>query len=88
MTKARVSLEDLLEIRKRLVADIRSRLDEKVRTFLLSLHDGTPDFDAIERPRAADLPAVRWKLINLEKLKRDSLAKHAEHRAALEALFR
>ena len=88
MTKARVSLEVLLEIRKRLVADIRSRLDEKARMFLLSLHDAKPDFDAIERPRAADLPAVRWKLINLEKLKRDSLAKHAEHRAALEALFR
>jgi len=87
MTKVHVSLEDLLETRKRLVADIRSRLDGKVRTFLLSLHDGTPDFDAIERPRAADLPAVRWKLINLEKLKRDNLAKHAEHRSALEALF-
>ncbi len=87
MTKVHVSLEDLLETRKRLVADIRSRLDGKVRTFLVSLHDGTPDFDAIERPRAADLPAVRWKLINLEKLKRDNLAKHAEYRSALEALF-
>ena len=74
MTKARVNLDDLLETRERLVADIRSRLDEKARMFLLSLHDGTPDFDAIERPRAADLPAVRWKLINLEKLKRDNLA--------------
>lgn len=87
MTKVHVSLDDLLETRDRLVADIRSRLDGKARTFLLSLHDGTPDFDAIERPRAADLPAVRWKLINLEKLKMDNLAKHAEHRSALEALF-
>lgn len=88
MTKVRVCLDDLLETRDRLVADIRSRLDAKARTFLLSLHDGTPDFDAIERSQAADLPAVRWKLINLEKLKRDNLAKHTEHRAALEVLFR
>lgn len=87
MTKAHVNLDDLLETRERLVADIRSRLDEKARTFLLSLHEGTPDFDAIERPQADDLPAVRWKLINLEKLERDNLAKHAEHRSALEALF-
>lgn len=87
MTKVRVSLDDLLETRKRLVANIRSRLDEKARTFLLSLHDGIPDFDAIERPRAADLPAVRWKLINLEKLKNDNPAKHAEQRSVLEGLF-
>ncbi|MDD7970864.1 nucleotidyl transferase AbiEii/AbiGii toxin family protein [Roseinatronobacter alkalisoli] len=87
MTKTRISLDDLLETRRRLVADIRSRLDEKARAFLLSLHDGAPDFDAIERSRAADLPAVRWKLINLEKLKSDNLAKHAAHRSALEALF-
>ena len=55
MTKVRANLDDLLETRERLVADIRSRLDEKVRTFLLRLHDGTPDFGVIERLRAADL---------------------------------
>ena len=44
-------------------------------------------FDAIERPRAADLPAVRWKLINLAKLKKDNPGKHAEQRGALEALL-
>lgn len=87
MTKARVSLDGLLETRERLVADIRSRLDEKAGTFLLSLHDGTPDFDAIERPQAAGLPAVRWKLINLEKLKKDNPDKHADLRSALKALF-
>lgn len=87
MTKVRVSLDDLLKTRKRLVADIRSRLDEKARTFLLSLHDGTPDFDAIERPRAADLPAVGWKLINLEKLKNHNPGKHAQQRSVLEGLF-
>nr|WP_281390504.1 nucleotidyl transferase AbiEii/AbiGii toxin family protein [Paracoccus amoyensis] len=86
MTKVRVSLDDLLETRKRLVADIRSRLDEKARMFLLSLHDGTPDFDAIERPRAADLPAVRWKLINPEKLKNDKPPTHKEQRFVLEGL--
>lgn len=83
----RVNLDDLLETRKRLAADIRSRLDEKAGTFLIGLHDGAPDFDAIDRPLAANLPVVRWKLINLEKRKRDSLAKHAVHRSALEALF-
>ncbi|WP_231896461.1 hypothetical protein [Halomonas sp. HL-93] len=47
----------------------------------------SPDFDAIDRPQAADLPAVRWKLINLEKLKNENVAKHAAQRRELETLL-
>ncbi|MDZ7641471.1 MAG: hypothetical protein U5J62_05545 [Desulfurivibrio sp.] len=54
---------------------------------MLSLHEALPDFDAIDRPQAADLPAVRWKLINLEKLKNDNPAKHTALRGKLESLF-
>ncbi len=51
------------------------------------LHDGTLDFDTIDRPRAADLPAVSWKLINLEKLKNENADKHAQQRHELEGLL-
>ena len=37
--------------------------------------------------RAAALPAVRWKRLNLERLKRENPAKHAEQRALLEAVI-
>lgn len=87
MTRTPVSLEELLSIRKRLIADIQSRFDENTKRFLLSLHDGLPDFDAIGRPEAANLPAVRWKLINLKKLKSDNASKHAEQRHELEHLL-
>lgn len=87
MTRASVSLEELLNTRKRLIADIQSRFDENTKRFLLSLHDGIPDFDAIDRPRAAALPAIRWKLINLKKLKNENAAKHAEQRHELEVLL-
>lgn len=56
-------------------------------TFLLSLHDAAPDFNLIGLPEAATLPAIRWKLINLERLKRDYPEKHAAQRKALETLF-
>ena len=49
----------------RLHADIRKQLTGNVSVFLLSLHDVEPDFDLIGLPRALDLPAVRWKLLNL-----------------------
>ncbi|CAN7757154.1 hypothetical protein LJR257_006717 [Ensifer adhaerens] len=54
--------------------------------FLLSLHDGEPDFKAIGLPHAAELPAVRWKLLNLEKLKARNLEKHAEQRRKIEEI--
>ena len=83
MTKMPVSLEELRESRSRLIADIQSRFDKGSIEFLLSLHDGNPDFAAIDRPQAADLPAVRWKLLNLNKLKTDNPDKHAAQRENL-----
>ncbi|MHB0776033.1 nucleotidyl transferase AbiEii/AbiGii toxin family protein [Halomonas sp. WWR20] len=88
MTKTPARLEELQNIRERLITDIQSRFDENTKRFLLSLHDGVPDFFVIGRPQAADLPAVRWKLINLEKLKHENAAKHAKQRDELEALLR
>ena len=88
MTKSPVSLDELLDTRARLVADIQSRFDEATKRFLLSLHDGTPDFAAIDRLQAADLPAVKWKLINLDRLKTENPAKYEAQRDALDNLFR
>lgn len=87
MTRGPVSLDALLHTRSVMISDIQKRLDVHAKRFLLSLHDGDPDFAAIDREQAADLPAVRWKLLNLEKLRNDNPRKHAEQRSALEALF-
>jgi predicted nucleotidyltransferase component of viral defense system len=87
MTKEAVSLAALADVRVRLVSDLRIRLDGGARAFLTSLHDAAPDFAAIDLPQAAELPAVRWKLQNLEKLMVQNPAKHAEQRAALQALW-
>jgi len=86
MTIKAVSLDDLKAARTRLTSDILARLDEKAMRFLLSLHDGEPDFEAIGLPQAADLPAVRWKLLNLQKLKEQNPAKHAEQRREIEGI--
>ena len=88
MTAKAVSREALAETGRRLHADIRSRLQGDVAAFLLSLHDAEPDFNLIRLPEAAELPAVRWKLVNLEKLKQADPNKHASQRRALERLVR
>ncbi|WP_171173702.1 nucleotidyl transferase AbiEii/AbiGii toxin family protein [Ruegeria sp. HKCCD8929] len=87
MTSAPVPLDDLIETRAQLIDDVRAKLDERAKSFLLGLHDCEPDFDAIGHPDAANLPAVRWKLINLEKLKSQNAPKHAEQREELLELF-
>lgn len=87
MTKDSVSLDALIDVRARLIDDIHSCLDGAAQAFLLSLQDATPDFDTIGLPQAADLPAVKWKLLNLQKLITENPAKHAEQKAQLLALW-
>ncbi len=88
MTRQHVSLDALIDTRRRLHTDIGSRLTGDVTAFLLSLHDAEPNFRLIGVPEAADLPAVRWKLVNLERLKHPNPQKHKTQRDALERLFR
>ena len=87
MTREAVCRNAFADTGRRLHADIKSRLKEEVAGFLLSLHDAAPDFGLIGLPDAGGLPAVRWKLINLEKLKQADPEKHAVQRRALENLF-
>lgn len=86
MTTEPVTLDELKAVRTRLFADIRARLDDDAMRFLLTLHDGEPDFAALGLPQAAALPAVQWKLLNLRKLEAENPEKHAEQRALLEAI--
>lgn len=87
MTRDHVGKEQLRAAEQRLHADVRGRLTGDVAAFLLSLHDAEPDFERIGLPQAGQLPAVRWKLLNLEVLKRDNPAKHADQRGKLERLL-
>ncbi len=86
MTTQPISLDELKAAREQLTTDLLARLDDDAMRFLLSLHDGKPDFEAIGLPQAADLPAVRWKMLNLEKLKAQNPEKHAEQRREIEGL--
>lgn len=86
MTAEPVKVEELAAARDQLFKDLLASLDSPAMKFLLSLHDGEPDFGAIGLPQAADLPAVKWKLLNLAKLKETNPEKHAQQRTAIEEL--
>jgi len=63
-----VGVEELAEARRRLVARIHATLTDADREFLLSAKRGEPDWGSFPYPQARDLPAVRWKLHNLESM--------------------
>lgn len=87
MTVEHIPLETLLATRERLVRDLQSRLAGAPGDFLVSIHDANPKFELIGLPQAAALPAIRWKLLNLERLKTRDPKKHAAQREALERVL-
>ena len=88
MTREPVPSETLVATQTRLHADIQSRLRGHVAAFLLSLHDAEPKFDLLGLQRAQHLPAVKWKVRNLERLKLENPEKHAQQRDELTRLFK
>ena len=84
MTRDEVSLEALEQTRQRLVQDLPRALTDQHRSFLLSLVQNQPRWDCMLFPHLQELPAIRWKLQNLAKLKG---AKRAEQVERLEACF-
>jgi hypothetical protein len=84
MTRNEVSLETLEQTRTRLVQDLPRALTDQHRTFLLSPVQNQPRWDCMPFPHLQELPAIRWKLQNLAKLKG---AKRTEQLDGLQACF-
>ena len=78
MTADEVSLDELLETRETLIAEIAGKMPQAHKDFLMGFKRGKPNWSLLGVPGAEKLPAVRWKQINLDKLP-------AEHRANLVA---
>ncbi len=83
MTAEPVPLESLLETRERLAQELQQGLDEAERKFLLSLAAGTPEFSLLDIAHLEHLPGIRWKLMNLEKLKKTNAGKFSAQAEAL-----
>jgi len=87
MTVRETSLDTLLATREQLVAEIRSRLDETSKLFLRSFHTLRPDWTPISTPAIRNLPAIRWKLMNLERLQTENPEKYQTLLHELEAVL-
>ncbi|MCK0713608.1 hypothetical protein ACFO0U_06040 [Chromohalobacter sarecensis] len=67
MTAEPVTVDELLEVRERLLARVAEWMDDPSRAFLLSVENEQPDFAMIGLPQARELPGVKRKLQNLAR---------------------
>ena len=68
MTVDPVSYEELIAARNTLIETLRKELTHGEREFLVSLKAGQPKWSSIGIEGIENLPAVQWKLMNIEKI--------------------
>ncbi len=74
MARLEVPLDILLDVREQLIAVIRKSLNDDYKQFLLSFKAGVPDWSLLGLEGVEHLPAVRWKLFNLDRMSPDRRA--------------
>jgi len=87
MSAISFTYEDFEATRERLVKDVNSSLSGKDRSFLLSFKRGNPDWDLFPISDLKKLPAVQWKLRNIQNLMSSNPEKHIELVNKLELLL-
>lgn len=68
MTQTVVPLDELVAVRERLVGLIHVGLTDDEREFLISFKNRKPNWDLLGLDGISQLPAIKWKQINLAKM--------------------
>ncbi|HKJ09166.1 MAG TPA: nucleotidyl transferase AbiEii/AbiGii toxin family protein [Gammaproteobacteria bacterium] len=68
MSVQTVTAEQLEQSRNTMIETVRAQLTDDHKRFLLSFKSGDPDWDRVRHSRARELPAVQWKLQNVQRL--------------------
>ena len=87
MTVEPVELDTLLAARERMMRELQQGLTADERRFLLSLVAAEPEWSLLDVPHLEQLPGLRWKLQNLERVRKANARKFAEQSDALARLL-
>jgi predicted nucleotidyltransferase component of viral defense system len=68
--------EDYVNTRTELIKKLRELLTENDKKLILSFESGNPDWSLFPIPIIKDLPAINWKLLNIQKLIQENPDKH------------
>jgi predicted nucleotidyltransferase component of viral defense system len=81
------TLKTLEHIRRQLKQDVIGHLTEKHRKFLNGFFAGTSIWDLLPFQNVDRLPAIRWKIENLDRLRSQSLSKYREQSRKLASIL-
>lgn len=87
MTAEPIELDALLAARERMACELQQDLSDDERRFLLSLVAAEPEWRLLGVPHLDQLPGLRWKLQNLERLRKTHARKFTEQSDTLARLF-
>ena len=79
MARVKISLEDLEEAREFLLKKLKKQLTAKEKDFLIRFKQLRPDWKLLDLEGIENLPSVKWKLMNLEKLKKQNPRKYSQY---------
>ena len=85
MTVEPISLTELVTTRERLRRELPAALTDAQRRFLLSIARAEPEWNLMSCPHLSELPALRWKLQNLAKLKKTNPRKFQQQADELQS---
>ncbi|KAA6230393.1 nucleotidyl transferase AbiEii/AbiGii toxin family protein (plasmid) [Chlorobium phaeovibrioides] len=87
MTEQTFGYGDYDSTRHRLIRVLHEQLAEHEKNFLLSFKFGEPQWSLFPVEKLEQMPATRWKLQNIRKLKHENPGKHSEQLKKLEKSF-
>lgn len=87
MTIEPIALAELAATRVRLRRELLAALTAAQRRFLLSVANAQPEWSLMSCAHLSDLPALRWKLQNLAKLKKSNPRKFQQQADELRTKF-
>lgn len=87
MTDIKFSYDEFENTRVDLIQRVNEILTVQDKTFLISFESGEPDWDNSEYESFKEYPSVKWKLLNIKKLKTTNPEKLEEEVAKLRDLF-
>ena len=85
MARNPIPVAELQQVLRKLKKELPAALAANQRKFLVGLVTGEPDWQLMKCPHLSQLPAIRWKLQNLAKLKKSNLGKFTQQAEELRA---
>jgi predicted nucleotidyltransferase component of viral defense system len=87
MTTTKFSYFDFEFTRRNLLETVHNMLNEQDKNFLLSFKSAIPKWDLTDIKGLSELPAIKWKLLNIQKLAQENPKRHADFVQKLKDCF-